>query len=81
MESFELLRITIVSHALLQVSEKEFSVDNELVLLLVKIIELFLLFLLLLSQLFVLFMLFLTFNIHHTDPISLLLLQFFNFLF
>ena len=81
MESFKLLRITIAFHALLQVSEKEFSVDNEPVLLLIKIIELLLLFLLLLSQLFVLFMLFLTFIIRHTDPISLLLLQFLNLLF
>ena len=73
--------ITIVSHALLQVSEKELSVDNELVLLLVKIIEILLLIFLRLPQLFVLFMLSLTFIIRHTDPISLLLLQFFNLIF
>ena len=80
MESFELLRIRIVSHALLQVSEKELSVDNEPVLLLVKIVELLLLFLLLLSQLFMLFMLSLTFYIRHNDPTIFLLLQFINLL-
>ena len=81
MESFKLLRITIFSHALLQVSEKELSVDNEPVLILVKIIEFLLLIFLRFPQLFVLFMLSLTFFIRHTDPISLLLLQFLNLLF
>ena len=57
MESFKLLTITIISHALLQVSEKELSIDDELVLLLVKVIKFLLLILFLLSQPFVLFML------------------------
>ena len=61
MEILKLLGLTILlshlSHALLQVSEKELSIDDELVLLLLKVIKFLLLIFLLLSQPFVLFML------------------------
>ena len=61
MEILKLLGLTIFlshfSHALLQVSKKELSIDDELVLLLVKVIKFLLLIFLLLSQPFMLFML------------------------